>query len=330
MDGAFRLRIAGGKEIGNGNSTQNEWRAKLLNDNLISLYREIQASPVITTRIPAEFGEGIISRFSTPRGFSISKWEMKYNEDTGVEGRIGNGVRLLFCQGDETEWETCGKNVRLGRGEACFCLDAGAAESIRYYQGMEYSFDSVSIPYSIWEELLSDYVEEPVELLKQICCRPFSVTPIIRRCLTDFHLMGLADRGFVRMRMEAQAQLAFSLCLDEVLGESRNSRKEYGDDTRIIWDVKRAIDRSPAEAPKIPDLARRYGMSVSKLARMFKQQYGIPMHAYIIESRLCESAKLLAEGSLTIAEVAEKAGYAKGSQFSAAFKKRFGISPKDY
>ena len=132
------------------------------------------------------------------------------------------------------------------------------------------------------------------------------------------------------MRMEAQAQIAFSLCLEEVLGESRNSRKEYGEDARVIWDVKRAIDQSPAEAPKIPDLARQYGMSISKLTRMFKQQYGIPIHAYIIESRLCESTKLLAEGNMTIAEIAEKAGYAKGSQFSAAFKKRYGISPKDY
>lgn len=300
------------------------------NNDLLSLYRTIQSSPVITTRIPAEFGEGIISRFSTPRGFSISNWEMKYNKDTDVEGRVGNGVRLLFCQGDGTEWETCEKNVRLDRGEACFCLDSGVSESIRYYQCAEYAFDSISISCGIWEELLSDYVEEPVELLKQICCRSFSVTPIIRRCLADFHQMEFADRGFAFMRMEAQAQLAFSLCLDEVLGESRNSRKEFGDDARIIRDVKKAIDRSPAEAPRIPDLARSYGMSVSKLTRMFKQQYGIPVHAYIIESRLCESAKLLEKGDMTVAEVAEKAGYANGSQFSAAFKKRFGISPKDY
>ncbi|MBQ6321293.1 MAG: helix-turn-helix domain-containing protein [Lachnospiraceae bacterium] len=29
-------------------------------------------------------------------------------------------------------------------------------------------------------------------------------------------------------------------------------------------------------------------------------------------------------------EVAERVGYAKQSQFAAAFRKRFGVSPKDY
>ena len=301
-----------------------------MNDRLLSLYRRIQSSPVITACLPPEFGEGSISRISTPRGFSISTWKMKYNDNTSVEGQVGNDVRLLFCHGSETEWETERKTVRLDDGEACFCLDAGEFESISYLQGMGYEFDSISIPYGLWDELLSDYVEKPAELLKQICFRPFSVTPEIRRTLTDFHQMESGDRGFGQMRMEAQAQAAFSLCLNEVIGESRSSRIGSGEDERLIRDVKRAIDRSPAEVPKIPDLARRYGMSVSKLTRMFKQQVGIPLHAYIIECRLCESAKLLAEGNMTVGEVAEKVGYAKGSQFSAAFKKRFGISPKDY
>ena len=302
---------------------------QFLNDHLLSLYKRIQSSPVITACLPSEFGEGSITRISTPRGFSISTWKMKYNDNTAVEGRVENDVRLLFCHGNETEWETDRKTVRLDDGEACFCLDAGEMESMSYLQGMGYEFDSISIPYSLWDELLSDYVEKPAELLKQICFRPFSVTPEIRRTLTDFHQMESVDRGFGQLRMEAQAQAAFSLCLDEVIGGNRNSRRN-GEDDRILQAVKRTIDRSPAEAPKIPDLARMYGMSVSKLTRMFKQQVGIPLHAYIIECRLCESAKLLAEGNMTVGEVAEKVGYAKGSQFSAAFKKRFGISPKDY
>ena len=199
-----------------------------------------------------------------------------------------------------------------------------------YLQDKGYVFDSISIPYGLWENLLSDYVEKPEEFLKQICFRPFSATPEIRRTLSDFHLMDFDDRGFGQLRMESQAQAAISLCLDEVIGESRNNRRGSGEDNRLIRDVKRAIDRSPAEAPLIPDLARMYGMSVSKLTRMFRQQYGIPLHAYIIECRLSESARLLAQGDMTVGEVAEKVGYAKGSQFSAAFKKRFGISPKDY
>ena len=36
-------------------------------------------------------------------------------------------------------------------------------------------------------------------------------------------------------------------------------------------------------------------------------------------------ARLLEEGKLTIGEISERVGYAKQSQFAAAFRKRFGV-----
>ncbi len=56
----------------------------------------------------------------------------------------------------------------------------------------------------------------------------------------------------------------------------------------------------------------------------------MPLHAYVIESRLCEGARLLAERKMTIGEISERVGYAKQSQFAAAFRKRFGVPPKEY
>ncbi len=71
-------------------------------------------------------------------------------------------------------------------------------------------------------------------------------------------------------------------------------------------------------------------MSVSKLTRIFRQVYGAPLHACVIEARLQKGAELLTHGEISIQEIAESLGYAKPSQFSADFKKRFGLLPGEY
>ena len=43
-----------------------------------------------------------------------------------------------------------------------------------------------------------------------------------------------------------------------------------------------------------------------------------------------KAAKLILEGNLSIAEISDQTGFGTQSHFSTAFKKYFGVSPKDY
>lgn len=58
--------------------------------------------------------------------------------------------------------------------------------------------------------------------------------------------------------------------------------------------------------------------------------YGISVHAYVIEERLERAAGLLLESNMNIGQIAVLVGYTKPSNFSAAFKKKYGVMPKDY
>jgi AraC-like DNA-binding protein len=71
-------------------------------------------------------------------------------------------------------------------------------------------------------------------------------------------------------------------------------------------------------------------MSVSKLTRCFRQVYGVSLHAYVIGARLQKGAELLLNHGITVREVSDAVGYAKPSQFSSEFRKRFGILPGEY
>lgn len=94
-----------------------------------------------------------------------------------------------------------------------------------------------------------------------------------------------------------------------------------------------AMERLTAEYRKPPlfaDLAKQLGSNSNKLQMAFKAAYGITMAEYCLERRMREAQQLLLEGKLSIAEVAERVGYAHQSNFAAAFSGHLGMSPREY
>jgi AraC-like DNA-binding protein len=79
--------------------------------------------------------------------------------------------------------------------------------------------------------------------------------------------------------------------------------------------------------PTLDEMATSVHMSPSKLKTLFKKTYGQSIYEYFNTSRLNQARHLLLENNLSIKEVAWQMGYSAVSNFSAAFKKQFHISP---
>lgn len=97
-----------------------------------------------------------------------------------------------------------------------------------------------------------------------------------------------------------------------------------------IMEAKRIIDSQLAFAPSCEELSQLVHLSTTKLTRGFSSFYGMPIHQYIIEQRLTQAAQLLLEGDRNVSEIAAIVGYGKPSNLAAAFKKRYGVAPKNY
>ncbi len=80
----------------------------------------------------------------------------------------------------------------------------------------------------------------------------------------------------------------------------------------------------------IPDLSSQFHVSPTLLKSCFRQLYGRPLHTCLRQHRLRRGAELLRSTSLPIAEVAAQVGYGSVSQFGAAFRQEFGVSPSQY
>jgi AraC family transcriptional regulator of arabinose operon len=77
-------------------------------------------------------------------------------------------------------------------------------------------------------------------------------------------------------------------------------------------------------------VAQACGLSVSRLAHLFREQIGLPPQQYLEELRLQRAAQLLRSTGLRIGEVAAETGYAGAFYFSSRFRKKFGQSPCQY
>lgn len=80
----------------------------------------------------------------------------------------------------------------------------------------------------------------------------------------------------------------------------------------------------------IEQLAAELKVGVTALKTSFKSVYGVPIYQYQKDLRLQKAQELLRETDLSISVIASRAGYTNPAKFSAAFKKRFGISPREY
>lgn len=80
----------------------------------------------------------------------------------------------------------------------------------------------------------------------------------------------------------------------------------------------------------IADLAEEFGMSPTYLKDSFRKVSGQPIHHYLQDCRLTQAARLLRTTEQSILSIAFSVGYSGTSRFNAAFKDRYGMSPREY
>ena len=101
-------------------------------------------------------------------------------------------------------------------------------------------------------------------------------------------------------------------------------------DLKRIYEARDYLAQHYASPPTIPQLARMVGMNQTKLKAGFKQTFQLTIYAYILQRRMEATAQLLAEREFSVAEIAYRVGYEYPANFSCAFKRYYGCSPRQW
>lgn len=102
------------------------------------------------------------------------------------------------------------------------------------------------------------------------------------------------------------------------------------ENVRKIRKAKEIILGRMAEPPTLQSLSSEIGLNIKKLKEGFKQIYGDTVYGYLLEHKMNEARSMLNSKQYNINEISLKLGYSTSSHFIAAFKKKFGTTPKKY
>ncbi|MBW4554127.1 MAG: AraC family transcriptional regulator [Aphanocapsa sp. GSE-SYN-MK-11-07L] len=95
-----------------------------------------------------------------------------------------------------------------------------------------------------------------------------------------------------------------------------------------IYQARDLLIQKQSEPPSPLDLARWVNLSDRKLQRGFREVFGTTVFGYLHDYRMEQAQMLLSDRKASIATIANTVGYSHLGYFAAAFKKKFGISPK--
>ena len=125
----------------------------------------------------------------------------------------------------------------------------------------------------------------------------------------------------------------FGTCIDNLkisLFERRMSEKPPEEEGRAINSITRYLQEHLSEELSLSVLAEEFHLNPQYISQLFKNEIGVNFLAYLTGIRMEKAKKLLLSSSLSVAEVAERSGYADYRVFTKAFKKSEGVTPSQY
>lgn len=113
--------------------------------------------------------------------------------------------------------------------------------------------------------------------------------------------------------------------------EARPARTLVMSDTETrVRDAAAALARRLDETPSLEALSREAGLSETTLKRGFRQVLGSTVFAHLRTLRMERARALLQSGEATVIEAATLVGYSNPSNFASAFRRQFGLNPKEF
>lgn len=127
----------------------------------------------------------------------------------------------------------------------------------------------------------------------------------------------------------------FGTCIDNLkisLFERRvsSAAEPEKQEERAIIGITRYLQEHLAEEMSLSVLADEFHLNPQYISQLFRNEIGVNFLAYLTNIRIEKAKKLLLSTPLSVAEVAERAGYGDYRVFTKVFKKSEGVTPSQY
>lgn len=204
-------------------------------------------------------------------------------------------------------------------------LDPGQAILIQPFQF--HHFSHLASNRLLW--LFCTFELEPRTFLEPLRNRAVTISPLTKTAYNEVLDSWFQPQGELRNELLQSSLLRLLLSLKQDRRLTANDLPPDPGD-HLLRDINRLMAEWRGRTVTVADLAGALNLSSSHLRNVFKESAGVTLGRYIQNYRINRAMALLKTSPLSIAEVAEEAGFGSPQAFSRIFKKEAGSSPRSY
>lgn len=310
------------------------------NDSIASI--RLGDLPWTSIGLPPEYGTVLYSQHILALGMSFNPIRAEFS--SAAFGRLIPGTVARVEFEEPTFQAVVLRGLRVvcrERFPAAHLAFAEGADLFRYTEryhsdmSVDGSYSGTCIIVSIRQTVLSQLIGEPsagillsrlnISQSPAIAVRsiPLHVSQHLVNGLTT-HLGG----SLLKLHLQANVLQYLAALVDYVCVESRESFRpgehRARDRARSIHEQLVASD---GKLPSLDVLAQQYGRSAKLLNEEFTREYGQSIFTFMVDFRLSQAHAALEQTDVSIKQLAARLGYTHVSNFTIAFKRKFGYPP---
>lgn len=177
--------------------------------------------------------------------------------------------------------------------------------------------------YEIENDLLSTMTQEKFYIEREII-------PSIRLVLNQIEQMKLSDQ-FQNFFLIGKMYELFSLYFSDIENKTEHSPfLDNENEEKRIKEIKDFLIKDFKNPPTIKQLCEKFSISEYHLKEGFKEVYNSTIYGYLLDKKLEFALHKLEQNKQMVKDISFEIGYENPSHFISAFKKKYGLTPKQY
>lgn len=296
--------------------------------------------------IPPSFGEGFISGIDFRDGLGMLMFNCTLKRDIVLKYKCDEfqPLRLIFCIQNDFKHLIKADRLQYQLTNLLGSMVSGSCNNEQLFlipAEKQVYFYSIEIDRKKYMQKIRYTVNSLPKELKDVftdiqCSRPFlyqghyslTIAQNIQNIKTNDY-KGLVRRVYV----ESQTLEIMAMQIKQYIDDLEPSHKQSvlrKKDMEMIIEARNRLLSNLIQPPTIKELAVLIGVNENKLKKGFRLLYNTSINKLLQDERLSKAKLLIAEERYPIKEIAKMIGYKHSGHFTSKFKKKFGVSPKDY
>ncbi len=291
---------------------------------------------------PSWLGSGHKRDIELPSGISLTLHQYQLNQELVNVCQANPSACFEFVFSLTTEY-IYNEHQRLGQHQAYLIGPSDQEERWLELSGEDYLSVDVHLDLSLMAVLFESYEAVLPNEIRRILTGDWpggqdldhcvaiaftAMTPAIELALQQ--ILQCPFRGVTQeLYLEAKSLELIALFIEALQATPLAPVHLNRDDCDRLHQARQILRENLQTPPPLIHLARQVGLNDRKLKEGFRQVFNTTVFGYLTQQRLEKACQLLAQ-QYSVATVASAVGYTSPTAFSGAFRRQFGISPKQY